>query len=235
MFELNCLYPTGEKVIAFVQWDLNQTIIIDGSFDLAPQVHFCNKNSEKAICIQSKLMANKQIKVEVPNTLLIEPFPIMIYVYLIDGSNSRTILSDQITVIPRLQPNDFEYVENVHVVHLVELEAAIQDCITAADKANTAADKALEIVNGNISNKTVSFTAATSRTNIVNGETLSTLFGKIQKYLGDLKASAYADIANNLTTTSSGLVLDARQGKILYDSIKDEVTENDIDTIFTNT
>lgn len=123
----------------------------------------------------------------------------------------------------------------MHVVHLVELEAAIQDCITAADKANTAADKALEIVNGNISNKTVSFTAATSRTNIVSGETLSTLFGKIQKYLGDLKASAYADIANNLTTTSSGLVLDARQGKILYDSIKDEVTENDIDTIFTNT
>lgn len=34
-----------------------------------------------------------------------------------------------------------------------------------------------------------------------------------------LGQAAYADIANNLTTTQAGLVLDARQGKQLYDQI----------------
>lgn len=35
-----------------------------------------------------------------------------------------------------------------------------------------------------------------------------------------LKDGAFADVANNLTTAADGSVLDARQGKALYDAIK---------------
>lgn len=61
------------------------------------------------------------------------------------------------------------------------------------------------------------FTTATTRTNIASGETLPTIFGKIAKWFSDLKTGAFNTVANNLTTTSSGYVLDARKGKALQD------------------
>ena len=39
------------------------------------------------------------------------------------------------------------------------------------------------------------------------------------KYIGSLGDAAKQDVANNLTTTTAGKVLDARQGKTLKDSI----------------
>lgn len=42
--------------------------------------------------------------------------------------------------------------------------------------------------------KTVAFTQASSRTAIASGETLKVIFGKILKWLSDLKAAAFADI-----------------------------------------
>ena len=46
---------------------------------------------------------------------------------------------------------------------------------------------------GDGSNVTAAFTAASTRTNIATGEKLSVLFGKIAKWLGDLKALAFKD------------------------------------------
>lgn len=46
---------------------------------------------------------------------------------------------------------------------------------------------------GDGSNVTAAFTAASTRANIVTGEKLSVLFGKIAKWLGDLKALAFKD------------------------------------------
>lgn len=43
-----------------------------------------------------------------------------------------------------------------------------------------------------------------------------------------LKDGAFADIANNLTTAVAGSVLDARQGKALYDAIKKVDLTNDV-------
>lgn len=44
------------------------------------------------------------------------------------------------------------------------------------------------------SEKTVAFTAATERTALSSGETLKVLFGKLLKWLSDLKAAAFAEI-----------------------------------------
>lgn len=67
-------------------------------------------------------------------------------------------------------------------------------------------------------NQTPSFTQATTRENIATGEKLTTLFGKIAKWFSDLKDGAFHSVANNLATTESGSVLDARQGKVLNDN-----------------
>lgn len=92
---------------------------------------------------------------------------------------------------------------------------------------------------GDASNMTNTFTRASSRTQLVSGESLKTSLGKIMKWFADLKTVAftgkYTDLSekpvipsgtaaacgvvNNLTTTVAGYVLDARQGKVLKDEI----------------
>lgn len=49
------------------------------------------------------------------------------------------------------------------------------------------------------SNSTVTFTQASSRTNIASGEKLSTLFGKISKWFADLKTVAFTGSYNDLS------------------------------------
>lgn len=70
---------------------------------------------------------------------------------------------------------------------------------------------------GNISDTTVTFADATTRVNLVSGEKVSVGFKKIKKWFADLKSFAFKDLANNLTTTTTGSALDASQGKILND------------------
>ena len=188
MYKLKCFYQDGTPITHFTQWDVNQMIVIDGEYTQAPMVHFANKESVNALCVQSTLKSNGQITVEVPNTLLIESYPILIYIYVMSNDSGRTILKDQIPVEKRAKPNDYEFKENLHVVYLTELEnevkelkntmtTAVNNCNSATTKANQAAD----------SINSISFTKATTRQNIVSGESLSTILGKIQKYLEDIE------------------------------------------------
>ena len=73
--------------------------------------------------------------------------------------------------------------------------------------------------------KTPTFETASIRANILNGENLNTIFGKISKWFSDLKTGAFHNVANNLTTTSEGYVLDARQGKTLLSKITSGYTK----------
>lgn len=68
-----------------------------------------------------------------------------------------------------------------------------------------------------IETATVTFSQASSRTNINSGDSIDTLFGKIRKWFADLGTAAFQGVSNVLTQTSSGYVLDARQGKALDD------------------
>lgn len=96
---------------------------------------------------------------------------------------------------------------------------AASNADTAAENANAATTAAQKVIQGDLSANTVTFTATSSRTAPATGESLGTLFGKIAKWLADLKAAAFCTVANNLTTTASGSVLDARQGKTLSDKL----------------
>nr|DAF02424.1 MAG TPA: hypothetical protein [Caudoviricetes sp.] len=99
---------------------------------------------------------------------------------------------------------------------------------TAATAANEAAIKANAAAGGDIAEKTVTFTEATTRTNISTGEKLSVMFGKIAKWFTDLKSAAFYDVKNDLTQETPGKsVLDAAQGKELagnIDSLNDRLT-----------
>ena len=79
-----------------------------------------------------------------------------------------------------------------------------------------------DIVAGNL---VPTFTEASTRSNIISGENLSTILGKVKKYFTDLKGHAFNDTVKNLTTEDEGSVLDASQGKVLKDEI-DEINSN---------
>ena len=94
----------------------------------------------------------------------------------------------------------------------------IQDFNDNADVIDAALKKKLES-GGNASDMTTTFSQASSRTNLVSEEAVKTSFGKIMKWFADLKGAAFAAIANNLTTSVAGSVLDATQGKVLKDEL----------------
>ena len=52
-----------------------------------------------------------------------------------------------------------------------------------------------------VSNSTATFTEASTRTNILSGETLSVIFGKIKKFFADLKTVAFTGSYNDLSDT----------------------------------
>lgn len=133
MYKINFLDLSGRSIFNLTQWDINQQIIIESQtpFSEAPMVHFCNQNSDKAICTTSKLVTEYQIKVNVPNALLIQPYSINVYVYLIgedaggQNDSGKAILNGVIPIESRVEPDDFVYEENIHIVYLSKLEEDI--------------------------------------------------------------------------------------------------------------
>lgn len=123
---------------------------------------------------------------------------------------------------------------------------ALQD---ALNQVGTVANK-LDKNGGDAKDTIISFTDSTSDTDATTGEKTSSIIGKIVKSIKSLRNKigdtsqlptpntdlvsnvisvntnkvSIANIANNTTTTASGLVLDARQGKSLQDQIN---TQND--------
>lgn len=61
------------------------------------------------------------------------------------------------------------------------------------------------VPNVTTNNQTPTFTQASERTNIVSGETLSTIFGKITKWFSDFKAVAFSGSYNDLSNTPNFL------------------------------
>ena len=106
--------------------------------------------------------------------------------------------------------------------------------ITSTDIANKL-DK-----NGNGSNVTVSFTTASSRTNISSGESMATIASKASKYFTDLKGvsftGSYNDLINkpsNATTTSDGF--QSSDDKLKLDGIEAGANKTIIDSVLSDT
>ncbi len=93
------------------------------------------------------------------------------------------------------------------------------------------------------------FQTSMERESIKSGENLFIVFGKIAKWLDDLKPGAFADTANNDTTTETGYVADARIVEVhgreidalgdtlntLVDELYNAATDSDVDKIINGT
>lgn len=122
MYEVPCLNLNGDTINRFYQWDIDQKIVIDLNgcderyLQNPPEVHFSNLSRKEALVVRSTVKAGDIIIADVPNILLQEPYPLLVYVYLTDADDSssqKTILYSEIPVRKRAKPSDYLYVENI--------------------------------------------------------------------------------------------------------------------------
>lgn len=122
MYEVPCLDLNGDTINKFYQWDIDQKIVINlegcdvNYLKNAPEVHFCNSSRKEALVVRSTVSNHDTITVDVPNVLLQEAYPLLVYVYLTDANDSssqKTILYSEIPVRKRAMPSDYLYVENI--------------------------------------------------------------------------------------------------------------------------
>lgn len=129
MFHITCLDENGEVLSGFTQWDINRTIHVNNyKYDFAPMFHFCNKFSKKSLGVKS-VLSNGKLSVDVPNELLREPCPIIAYVFLSENGTGKTLQTIHLPVRPKVQPSDYEYVDNIRVVYLEDLIAEVQELL----------------------------------------------------------------------------------------------------------
>ena len=114
MSNITCYDSDGVALKQLYQWDMNQTITIKGA-DVSPLplVHFCNKLSDKAIVVEPTLSGN-DLKAAIPNILLQQPEPLIVYIYQqTTGDGDRTRVSIYIPIVPRKEPEDYIFEENI--------------------------------------------------------------------------------------------------------------------------
>lgn len=136
--EVTCLNSSGEIIDNFTQWDVNQSIRIEGlNLAKSPLFHFCNRESKEALVVKSEIQSGAII-VKVPNKILQDGIPMYVYMYVYDNANNdspgRTLITIKIPVRARKKPSDYTYVENISTVTAANLELRISDELTALRK-----------------------------------------------------------------------------------------------------
>ena len=229
MFGVECFDTHDEPISHYTQWDINQILKIvlygmdDGYMKNAPYVHFANIKSSEALVVRSTLQGNDTVLVDIPNQLLQEPYPLLIYVYLNDSSDAgsqRTIVKIEIPVHKRAKPSDYEYVENIDRITAEVIKQEIYD------------DFMDEIRSGNIAYPYVTFIDESTGKHVnlkVSDEKFGLYVDSTNRQLLDT-----GDIVNNLMTDSSTKVLSASMGAaiknmvdVIPGNIDEKIAEHD--------
>lgn len=138
MFGIECYDMHDKPLDHYTQWDVNQVLKVkvldadDTLLDNAPCVHFANVKSTEALVVKSTVSGSNTIVVDVPNKILEEPWPLLVYIYLQDSSDAesqKTIIRIEIPVVKRVRPSDYEYVENIDRITADSIKSEIMDGI----------------------------------------------------------------------------------------------------------
>ena len=132
------------------QWDRNQVLTLRGlNLATAPEVHFSNKNMDRAI-VRQATMVNHVVTVNIPNSLLQDPLRIYAHIGIYEGSTFTVVETVEIPVIPRVRPCDYQIEDNDGEVYSFNaIENALTNAATKAEMSKLAARVDNIIANGN--------------------------------------------------------------------------------------
>ena len=138
MFGVECFDTHDSPIDHYTQWDIDQKLKIvvydadDNLLKNAPYVHFANVKSTEALVVRSTVEGTDTIIVEIPNSLLQESWPLLVYVYLndnLDAHSQKTIIKIEIPVHKRVRPSDYEYVENIERITAEVIKQEVTDTV----------------------------------------------------------------------------------------------------------
>lgn len=138
MFGVGCFDTHDNPIDHYTQWDINQKLKIvvydadSGLLKNAPYIHFANVKSTEALVVRSTVEGTDTIVVDVPNSLLQESWPLLVYVYLndnLDAHSQKTIIKIEIPVHKRAKPSDYEYVENIERITAEVIKQEVTDTV----------------------------------------------------------------------------------------------------------
>jgi hypothetical protein len=117
------------------QWDLNQVLQVSGlNLTKAPEVHFSNANTDRAIVRQATMNAAGVVTVGVPNSLLQDSLRIYAHIGIYEGNTFKVVELVEIPVIPRKRPQDYQIQDTDEEIYSFKaLENALTNRLTRAD------------------------------------------------------------------------------------------------------
>lgn len=204
MYEVPCLDLNRDTINRLYQWDIDQKIVIDLNgcderyLQNPPEVHFSNSSRKEALVVRSTVKAGDIIIADIPNILLQEPYPLLVYVYLTDADDSssqKTILYSEIPVRKRAKPSDYLYVENITRITAEMIKKEIES------STETARTNAINEIN-NVKTKSIA-TVTDTRDTAVNTITQTKTNA----------VSAVDEAKEGFITTGNGLVNTATEIK----------------------
>lgn len=136
MFNITCLDQDGTPIQNFTQWDMGQSILIDGlTLDKPPQVHYWNAQSAQAYVDDKVTLVDGKYKSTVPNALLMSAIAIYVAIYPFDSATTsgKTIAQVRLSVNPRPEPSDYIFENNVDIVYIRDLVEEIDGVKNTVD------------------------------------------------------------------------------------------------------
>ena len=130
------------------QWDLNQVLSVSGlNLSVAPEVHFSNANTDRAIVRQST-MTNHIVSVGIPNSLLQDPLTICAHIGIYEGDTFKVVELVEIPIIARKRPKDYQIADaDEELYSFKALENAIANMVNVSDFNSNNANVAARIDN----------------------------------------------------------------------------------------
>lgn len=122
---INCFDLEGNSLDCLTQWDINQILYIEWEYNSTPIFHFCNTKSDRALVVNGSTKENGRVKAHIPNILLQESHPIIVFVYLQDDDNEsgKTVCVSEIPVNKKPKPQNYTYEENIEYISWAKLES----------------------------------------------------------------------------------------------------------------
>lgn len=128
MNEILCFDENGDSIDKLSQWDTNLELFINWEYSVTPIFHFYNTNSRKILVVKGLINSEKNTaQASIPNILLQESYPIIVFVYLEQETatgylKGESIYNFQIPVYEKPKPQDYKYVENTEYISWIKLE-----------------------------------------------------------------------------------------------------------------
>ena len=108
---MSVILLTGDryKVDNLYQWDKDQELEISGlTLQRTPEIHFTNRDMDRAIVRQAQMDNTGVITVRIPNSMLQSSMPMIVYVCGYEGATFKTYYNFSVPIYGRAKPADYK-------------------------------------------------------------------------------------------------------------------------------